>query len=287
MIRLSAQLRHRGFSLVEVLLATFILAIGLIMVATIFPVGADWTRQATEANVAQVVAQNAINIIRQRYSAGGTQAGQIYTYFKTSATPTSVQALPNLTAIPIAERTYQFGNSNPFPSQNPASCTYYWTALARVSPSQATALSQTYDIYIVVFRKGEAAQTFFDTGYNLPAGYSEVTGVRDAADPSNPAGYKHILEPTLLTGPYKSGTYNNTLDPPIKDPVPALGFAGIGVTSGTVFRQTTSLDPVNPSNTKALARPGLASGETIIYAPPADGTTASPLVYVYQTTLTF
>ena len=40
--------RRRAFSLMEVLLAVFILGIGLIMVATVFPVGADWTRQSTE-----------------------------------------------------------------------------------------------------------------------------------------------------------------------------------------------------------------------------------------------
>ena len=48
-----------GFSLVEVLLATFILGIGMIMVASIFPVGANWTREATEDSVGQVISQAA------------------------------------------------------------------------------------------------------------------------------------------------------------------------------------------------------------------------------------
>src|SRR5690242_19549346 len=81
----------RGFSLMEVLLAVFILGIGLIMVATIFPVGADWTRQSTEDSIAQTIAQNAMAIIRDNYapsSLNGNTAGRLSTIGAT------VQALP-------------------------------------------------------------------------------------------------------------------------------------------------------------------------------------------------
>jgi type II secretory pathway pseudopilin PulG len=279
--RSSISRRRRAFSLVEVLLATFILAIGLIMVATIFPVGADWTRQATEANVAQVVAQNALNVIKQRYSHGGVLSSQL-----ASITTTTVAPLPGLTNISVAERTYLFGNSRPYPTANPRSATYFWTALARISPSQASSLSPSYDLYIVVFRKGEAAQKF--TAF--PTGTTEVLGARDNTDPTYPSGtiiIDHTLEPTLCTANYATGNYDKTQNPPVLGAVPPIGFAGIGVTSGTVFRQQVNLDPIDTTKTKAVARPGISSGEQVIYAPPADGTNASPLVYVYQTTLTF
>jgi len=44
---------------VELLLAVFLLAIGLIGLLSVFPIGADWTRQVTEESVAQNVARNA------------------------------------------------------------------------------------------------------------------------------------------------------------------------------------------------------------------------------------
>ncbi|HVX86525.1 MAG TPA: prepilin-type N-terminal cleavage/methylation domain-containing protein [Phycisphaerae bacterium] len=279
------QLRRRGFSLIEVLLATFILAIGLIMVATIFPVGADWTRQATEDTVSRTIAENAFNLIRSRVT--GAQMTSV---------STTLQGLPGLTAISLAERTYQFGNTNPYPAPNPPSSNYYWTALTRVSPAQMNTISKTYDVYILVFRKGDASQTFYNTGYSPPAGFTDMgtsaTPVRDSDEsrfPTTPlyANFKHYYEPTLVIGQYNSGTYDSTLDPPVKGAYPPIGFYGIGATSGTVFRQITAVDVNTASNTKATARPNVSPGENIIYAPPADGTSASPLVYVYQTTLTF
>src|SRR4051812_41156300 len=53
---------RRGFSLVEVLLAIFILGIGMIMVASVFPVGANWTRQTAEGSVSQTIAQSAMSV---------------------------------------------------------------------------------------------------------------------------------------------------------------------------------------------------------------------------------
>jgi prepilin-type N-terminal cleavage/methylation domain-containing protein len=285
MIEHPPQSRRRGFSLIEVLLATFILAIGLIMVATIFPVAANWTREATESNVSQAVAQNAYNLIKNRFTRGGPQAGIVYNYFRSlpPAQRTLVQALPGLTIIPISERTYLFGSSSPFPTNNPASCSYYWTALARVSPSQANSPAPTYDLYILVFRKGDPSQIF-----TVPSGSTEVPNVRDQADlVAPPINFNHLLEPTLLIAQYNPGTYDATIDPPIKGAIPEIGFTGIGATSGTVFRQTVLIDAVTPAQSKAVARPGLVANENVIYPLPADGTTASPLIYIYQTTLTF
>lgn len=51
--------RQSGFSLTEMLLATAVMAIGLVMVATIFPVGVKLTGLSTERTVAAVVADEA------------------------------------------------------------------------------------------------------------------------------------------------------------------------------------------------------------------------------------
>lgn len=55
---------RRGFSLIELMIATVILGIGLVMVATIFPVAVSQTRDAVQKSVVQSVADTAIQTLR-------------------------------------------------------------------------------------------------------------------------------------------------------------------------------------------------------------------------------
>lgn len=60
--------RRGGFSLAEMLLAIFILSIGVISVAAIFPAGISLQRQTNDDTLGPMVAQSAIALIRSRVS---------------------------------------------------------------------------------------------------------------------------------------------------------------------------------------------------------------------------
>jgi prepilin-type N-terminal cleavage/methylation domain-containing protein len=60
---------HRAFSLIEVLLAIFILGVGVISIAALFPAGIVQQRQSVDEIVGPVVANNAMEIIRSKIRA--------------------------------------------------------------------------------------------------------------------------------------------------------------------------------------------------------------------------
>ena len=60
--------KHTGFSLIELLLAIFILALGIISIAALFPAGISQQQKAADEVVGSIVAQNALSIIRSRMS---------------------------------------------------------------------------------------------------------------------------------------------------------------------------------------------------------------------------
>ena len=60
--------KHTGFSLIELLLAIFILALGIISIAALFPAGISQQQKAADEVVGSIVAQNALSIIRSRTS---------------------------------------------------------------------------------------------------------------------------------------------------------------------------------------------------------------------------
>ena len=74
----------RGFSLVEMLLAVFILGIGVISIAALFPAGISLQRQATDDVVGPIVAKNALATLRSKLSqddfGGYSDFGLVPTY---------------------------------------------------------------------------------------------------------------------------------------------------------------------------------------------------------------
>jgi len=59
---------HRGFSLIELLLAIFILGIGIISIATLFPAGIAQQQKTTDDIIGPIVARNAMTLLRSRLS---------------------------------------------------------------------------------------------------------------------------------------------------------------------------------------------------------------------------
>ena len=57
---------RRGFSLVEVLMAIFILGIGIISIAALFPAGIAQQRQSVDDVMGPIVAENAMSILRSK-----------------------------------------------------------------------------------------------------------------------------------------------------------------------------------------------------------------------------
>ncbi len=64
--RSAAVSRRRGFSLIEVLLSVFILGIGVISIAALFPAGIAQQRQSVDDITGPIVAQNALAILRTK-----------------------------------------------------------------------------------------------------------------------------------------------------------------------------------------------------------------------------
>jgi len=58
--------RQRGFSLIELLLAIFILGIGIISIATLFPAGIAQQQKTTDDVVGPIIARNALTLLRSR-----------------------------------------------------------------------------------------------------------------------------------------------------------------------------------------------------------------------------
>ncbi|MHC4993334.1 MAG: type IV pilus modification PilV family protein [Planctomycetota bacterium] len=62
--------RNRGFSLVELLMAIFILGIGVISIASLFPAGIAQQRRSVDDVLGPIVANNALSILRGKLSDG-------------------------------------------------------------------------------------------------------------------------------------------------------------------------------------------------------------------------
>ncbi len=287
----SSRPRRAAFSLAEILIAIFVLSIGLIMIAAVFPVAAKWTAQDAQTSIAQVIAKNAVAQIRTQFLAGAVlplnTTAQPFTgygpfvYSFGNSQPLQFGTHQAFTATNYAPFPVDPAPAAPTPAPVPPPGSYYWSAVivpatsgyAGVAPF-TTMDANSYTIYLFVFNKGEQSNTFAATAPNpsFPAGNTLLPMLPDA---QNSVPSFRSFYPQLFEGEYKYAA-----------PAMPVDSLGVDVNTGGVFRLIT--DPA----TNALVPTGLAGGSVInrtsdyvIFAPPAIGQTSSPLIYVYVTTV--
>ena len=269
--------RRAAFSLAEILIAIFVLSIGLIMVAAVFPIAAKWTAEDAQSTIAQVIAKDAVAQIKAQYDAN----------------PTGFPATVLAGTDGYGPFCYNFGNASPYPNNaNPAPTpdtsttpppgSYYWSAyiIPATTPAGSSGIyapaggggtqgSNLYTIYIFVFNKGDLNNTF--------------TAGAGGALPMQPVSQG-------TTNSYYPQLYSGTMSTVVGKGVPT-GSQALDMTTGQVFRveldstgnyTTTS---VPPSSTTPNPYYTAAANHSVLYAPPAINQTASPLIYIYVTTV--
>lgn len=149
---MAGRIRKNGFSLVEVMLAAGILAIGFMLIATVFPVGIKLTATATERTIAAVAADEAFAKVRL-YGVDPSMLGSDYLvdFASVVAGPGGI----NETEFIYPSTTIQTDEMR-----------YYWSALCRQNTNG------TVQVMVFVSRKTGA-------GVKFP----------DPDDPCNPVSY--------------------------------------------------------------------------------------------------
>lgn len=189
--------------------------------------------------------------------------------------------------FPVFERAYAFGSDSPYPASSIAAAnaaTYFWTAILRPMGSGQGA---TVNVYVCVFRKGASEQA-----WAAPSVF--VSGSRASGDDTR--------VPPLVYATWNKGTRTGNT---ITGSIPPVGAYGIAVGpgnavnpgSGAVFRQGLTADAdvgcptvfLQGQTSNADATGVSTISEKVIYAPAPDNSdpNASPLVYIYQTKLSF
>lgn len=143
--------KQSGFSLVEVLMAAGILSIGMLLVATMFPLGMHLTAVASERTMAAIVADQAFAKI------------QLY--------GVDVSLLTDVNCADFNEVSDNLIDANEFayPPTNPIAGSrsqYYWSALCRKVNSDP--LDRSVQVIVFVSRKRGAGLTYNGGASSIP-----------------------------------------------------------------------------------------------------------------------
>jgi prepilin-type N-terminal cleavage/methylation domain-containing protein len=155
------RIRRNGFSLTEVLLAVGILAVGMLFIASAFPVSIYFTTVTTERTIAPVVADEAFAKLQTLWP----------------------MIQPDFNGIGVTEISYP---STPTPTTDPYSKKYWWSILySPIDPN-------TIEVFIFVFRKTGVSSQYLvrksDTDPTLQwSPYPSLIRVGVSASPSGRA----------------------------------------------------------------------------------------------------
>jgi prepilin-type N-terminal cleavage/methylation domain-containing protein len=275
-----------GFSLTEMLIATGIMAIGLVMVATIFPVGVKLTSMSTERTIGAVVADEAFAKIQlyglrdfqfwpSAQRAGGDpdatyEACDDFLYTNLYDIGPDGQPATGDEPATLIDDTGDFiypSAEVPVGQQR----NYHWSALCRRVGAKEV------QVTVFVTRKIAAASQY--------RAWDDIAALSDWPKPVK-VQIDSVVDPRTLefstTGPWSSQT-REFFDE---------GCTIVDNYSGRIYRvlEVKDTDSDNMPDTLLLQQDWVDSGlldETIWVVPPAVGSDRYPCVGVYQKTIYF
>jgi prepilin-type N-terminal cleavage/methylation domain-containing protein len=282
--------RRAGFSLMEMLIAIFILSLGLIMVAGVFPVAIKWTADDAQSTVGSVIGQNALGIIQADIQHGESLGENPYNIYYSGnlwgGVPYAFGISQPDAPINAASGTNGFKSVTNGTTTNANGVTplYFWTAYLQQQTSSPNVQSyltpntndgfqaissaaSLYRVYIFVFAKGDPNNTY-TTAASLPV-------------PEQPNPYTASVVttyPQIYSGTFSNVKVGGGATPANTMP---LGSLGVDTTTGIVFRET-----IGTTGTISTV-PAITTTDNVLYVPPATGQTDSPLIYIYSTTVSF